>query len=138
MNAPEQIDQDDPLSIDPRPCILCGRTIDQHEMVNFGEGPEFFCPVDRDADFQRAVDDIVRRLELADVRDRWKHTGAAPPSAEVRNSVIVQELKPYRPAASTVSAFQYVVSCNDADHLERWLADHARDAPFLLELLEGK
>jgi hypothetical protein len=33
-----------PIEIDPRPCGLCGLTIDRHDMVDAGEEPEFFCP----------------------------------------------------------------------------------------------
>jgi len=45
MNAPLAFPIGDalPIEIDPRPCELCGRTIDQHERVDDGEGPEFFC-----------------------------------------------------------------------------------------------
>ena len=32
-----------PIEIDPRPCGLCGLTINRHEMVDDGEGPDFFC-----------------------------------------------------------------------------------------------
>jgi hypothetical protein len=33
----------------------------------------------------RYVEDLVRQWELADPRDRWRHTGEAPPPANVRN-----------------------------------------------------
>ena len=33
----------EPIEIDPRPCELCGLTIDRHQIVDNGEGPEFFC-----------------------------------------------------------------------------------------------
>jgi hypothetical protein len=127
----------DPIEIDPRPCVRCGRTIDRHEMFDNGNGPVWFCVDDGDADFQRAVDDIVRRLELGDPRDAWRHTGELPPPAEVRNSHQKPQLQPYRTPQSVVDAFWYVVGLNDADRLKAWLAKHPKDAPTLLELLEG-
>jgi hypothetical protein len=124
----------DPLEIDPRPCGLCGLTIDQHRMVDTGEGPEFFCD---DVEYQIHLDanDLVRQWELADPRDRWKHTGEAPPKA---SAFPVPSARPYRPAESTVAAFWYVVSLNDLEYLKAWLANHPADAPTLLKLLESK
>jgi hypothetical protein len=69
----------EPIAIDPRPCGLCGRTIDQHDCFDQGEGPEFFCYPD---------DDLVKQWELADPRDRWKHTGEPAPPENVRNADI--------------------------------------------------
>jgi hypothetical protein len=63
MNAPFRIPK--PIEIDPRSCELCGRTTDQHECLDHGEGPEFFCWDD---------DDIVKCWEVADPRDAWRHT----------------------------------------------------------------
>ena len=82
----------DPIEIDPRPCGLCGCTIDQHERVDTPEGPEFFCFPD---------DDIVTRWELADPRDRWKHTGEPPPKASDRSTA--------RPAG--IWAARYTATC---------------------------
>jgi hypothetical protein len=122
----------DPLKIDPRPCELCGRTIDQHECIDHGEGPEFYCHPD---------DDIVQRWELADPRDRWHHTGETPPAAGVRNSDIggnpENATRSYRPAASTIAAFRLVVAAGDLRRLKVWLADRPKDAPLLLDLLES-
>jgi hypothetical protein len=125
----------DPIEIDPRPCVLCGRTIDAHEMID----DVWFCVVDSDADFQRGVDDIVRRLELSDPRDAWKHTpGESPPPLEVRNSHLDQkpQPQPYRTAQSTIDSFWHLVGLRDPQRLKAWLVEHPRDAPFLIKLLE--
>jgi hypothetical protein len=45
---------------------------------------------------------------------------------------------PYRTATSTVDAFWHVVGLRDQGRFKAWLADHPRDAPFLLQLLKGK
>jgi hypothetical protein len=117
----------DPIEIDLRPCGLCDCTIDQHRMVDDGEGPIFYCP-EFDVDDDAA--DIVRRLELTDPRDRWKHTGEAPPKTSTAPKA--------SPPQSTIDAFWYVVSLNDLEYLKAWLANHPADAPTLLELLESK
>ena len=130
MNASSAIPR--PIEIDPNPCEHCGRTIDQHRMVDDGDGPEFFC---------RDDGDLVRQWEMNDCRDRWKWTGEKPPSAAVRNSDIGAKParpEPYRPADSTVAAFWYVVGLNDTARLTAWMRDHPKDAPALLKLLEGK
>jgi hypothetical protein len=120
--------QPTPLEIDPRRCRLCGRKIDQHKCFDGGEGPEFFCYQD---------DDLVKQWELADPRDRWKHTGEAPPPEIVRNSDI--SAKPpkapsYRTPQATIDAFFYVAALGDADGLVRWLAQHPLDAPYLRKI----
>jgi hypothetical protein len=46
--------------------------------------------------------------------------------------------RPYSTADSTIAAFWFVVSLEDPAHLKAWLADHSRDASYLLELLDGK
>jgi hypothetical protein len=90
------------------------------------------------SDLQSGVDDIVRRLELADPRDAWKHTGEAPPPASVRNSDIggTPQVKPrpYKTPASTVAAFRYVLSLDDPEALKKWLSEHPNDAVFLKQL----
>jgi hypothetical protein len=121
-----------PIEIDPRPCELCGRTIDQHDCLDHGEGPEFFCFPDGD---------IVTDWELADARDAWRRTGAPPPPASVRNSDIAA--KPagaprYRTPQSTIDAFWYVVRLDDPNYLKRWLAQHPRDVTTLQKLWDGK
>jgi hypothetical protein len=122
----------DLIEIDPRPCELCGRTIDQHEMIDGGEGPEFFCYPDND---------IVTCWELADPRDSWRHTGEPPPSASVRNSdITAAAARPdyYRTPQSTADAFWYVVRLADPERLAAWLDDHPKDESFLLKQLESK
>jgi len=130
MNAisPGQIEPE-PIEIDPRPCDWCGCTIDQHRMVDTGEGPEFFCDVDDD------VADIVRRLELADPRDRWKHTGEAPPKTSTAPKA---SPRTHSTPESVVNAFKFVAGLGDADRLARWLADHPADAPELFKIWKGK
>jgi hypothetical protein len=124
MNAPA------PIEIDPNPCELCGRTIDQHECVDHGEGLEFYCWDD---------DDIVKCWELADPRDAWRHTGEAPPPANVRNSDIgarpSPESRPYRTPQSTVEAFNYLCREGDTARLAEWMKRHPADTPLLLKTL---
>jgi hypothetical protein len=83
-----------PIEIDPRPCILCGLKIDRHELVDAGEGPEFFClpsdelmlvELEQRVELTREIEvaAMVKRMELADPRDRWRHTGELPPYPEV-------------------------------------------------------
>jgi hypothetical protein len=118
-----------PLEIDPRPCDWCGLTIDLHLMVDEGEGPEFFCP-----EVEPNAANLIVQWERADLRDRWRHTGEAPP----------HEIKPkpaglaYRTPQATIDAFFYVVARNDAAYLKRWLEQHPRDAETLCKLWEGR
>jgi hypothetical protein len=123
--------QPPPIEIDPRPCELCGRTIDQHECFDDGEGPEFVCYPEGD---------LVQEWELADPRDRWKHTGEPPPPDAVRNADIPSGLEPirqhYRTPQATVDAFRFLVAHGDLRRLKTWLADRPKDAPFLVVLLE--
>jgi hypothetical protein len=85
-----------PVEIEPRPCVWCCLNIDRHVMVDNGEGPEFFCAdlspdemtldeLERRAELIHGeeVAAIVQRLEMADPRDRWRHTGEPP--EEFRN-----------------------------------------------------
>jgi hypothetical protein len=133
MSIAADLLEPNPIEIDPRPCDLCGRTIDQHERLATPEGPEFFCFPD---------DDIVTCWELADPRDAWRHTGEPPPPASVRNSDIdakpASTAKPYRTPAATQQAFWYVVRLADPGRLAVWLDDHPKDESFLLNLLECK
>jgi hypothetical protein len=124
----------EPIEIDPRPCELCGCTIDQHERVDTPEGPEFFCD---DVERQIYLDASLMRLcwELADPRDVWKHTGEPPPQA----SDIPTTAKPsYSAPQSTIDAFLFVAGLGDADYLARWLDQHPLDAPVLHRLWEDK
>src|SRR3984893_15426030 len=86
-----------------------------------------------------AAAEIVRRWELADPRDRWKHTGEPPPTERVRNSDIgarsAPASRPHRTPQATIDAFWYVVSLKDPDRLSAWLRDHPRDTARLLKLL---
>jgi hypothetical protein len=124
----------DLLAIDPRPCGLCGLTIDRHEMIDSGEGPLFFC-LDLSPD-EMTLPELARRGELrrqediAAILTRWEALGpphVPPPCAP----------QPYRPAASTVDAFRLVAAAGDVGRLKAWLADRPKDAPLLLALLES-
>jgi hypothetical protein len=126
----------DPIEIDPRPCQLCGLTIDQHIMVDDGEGPLFFCE-----EFEPDAANIIKRWEMDDPRDRWKWTGEAPPPANVRNSDIsAKPVKPpkYATPEATINAFWFVVRLADPERLAAWLDDHPKDEFFLLKVLERK
>ncbi|WLB58473.1 hypothetical protein [Bradyrhizobium japonicum] len=78
---------------------------------------------------------LVRDWELADERDRWRWTGEAPPLAP---ELEPEQPRPYRTAQATADAFWWVVRQGDADHLDRWLANHPRDAAHLHKLWEAK
>ena len=135
----------DPHVIDPRPCEWCGLKVDRHRMVDHGEGPEFFCLAADELDLfelelraelirQVEVAAIVRDMEMADDRDRWRHTGEPPPeTVEAAPSA----KPPYRTPQSTIDAFRYVVGEGDIVRLKGWLADRPRDAAFLVALLES-
>jgi hypothetical protein len=139
MNAISLVELDpDLLEIDPRPCELCGLTIDRHEMVDHGEGPEFLCfdwPPD-----ELTLPELERRAELRRQEDiaaqlaRWEAQDALAPCEPLPP----REPEPYRPAASTVDAFWYVVQLGNPDRLKTWMRDHPKDAPTLLKLLENK
>lgn len=136
------------IEIDPRPCERCGLTIDRHQMVDNGDGPEFFCvdvPVEdltldeleRRAELRRQeeIAAMLHRWEMDDPRDRWRRTDEPRPAT---HSAPVQRRAPYAPPQSTVDAFLYVAGLDDVARLKSWLADHPKDAPILLELLEAK
>jgi hypothetical protein len=89
-------------------------------------------------ELQTGVADIVRRLELADPRDAWLHTGAAPPPESVRNSEFPDLPRLYKTSPSTIAAFNQVIGTGDVARIDAWLADHPKDAAFLLKLLEGR
>ena len=72
---------------------------------------------------------IVRQWEMADLRDRWKHTGE-PPSATTE--VAPAAARSYRPPSSVVEAFRYVVRLGDPERLSAWLRDHSDVASALL------
>jgi hypothetical protein len=138
MNAPLPTDMD-LLEIDARPCELCGLTIDRHDIVDDGDGPLFFC-----ADIlpdEMTLDELERRAELirqegvAAIIARWEAMDAE--IAARGNLMPPREPEQYRPASSTIMAFQYLVALGDLKRLESWLAARPKDAPFLLALLEG-
>jgi hypothetical protein len=123
MNAPS------PIEIDPNPCELCGRLIDEHRMVDDGDGPEFFCYPD---------DDVVKLWELADPRDAWRHTDEAPPPASIRNGPAPEPRRQSnRPAQSTIDAFLHLAR-HDPERLPGWLAGHPQDAPELFKIWKAK
>jgi hypothetical protein len=123
-----------PVEIDPRTCGVCGLTIDRHELVDAGEGPEFFClppdamtlpELERRAELIRLVEvaAIMARMEAADVPCK-----PLPPTS----------LRPYRTPQATIDAFWYVVGLRDPERLKAWLRERPNDAPTLLKLLECK
>lgn len=127
-----------PIEIDPRPCELCGLTIDRHQMVDEGEGPEFFCldlpleeltldELERRHELRRQeeIAAIVRDWEMADPRDRWRHTGERPPSTR-------RESLP--PTQAIIDKFWQVQRLQSPDYLAEWLAEHPADAPALYEI----
>jgi hypothetical protein len=46
--------------------------------------------------------------------------------------------RPYQTAQSTIDAFWYLVQLDDPERLKAWMADHPKDAPTLIKLLESK
>jgi hypothetical protein len=124
----------DPIEIDSRPCGECGCTIDRHRRVDTPEGPEFFC-ADIETQIHLDAADLVKQWELADPRDRWRHTGEPKPAT---SDIPKSNPRPYSTPDSVKDAFWYVVSLNDLKRLKTWLANHPADAPTLLELLESK
>jgi hypothetical protein len=127
----------DLLAIEPRPCAWCGLTIDRHDMVDHGEGPEFYC-ADLSPD-EMTLDELERRAELR----RQEEAAAIFARLEAMDDPSKRlppraGPEPYRPAASTIAAFWYVASLNDADYLKRWLAEHPRDVTALQKLWEAK
>jgi hypothetical protein len=136
MNAPLAPIDLDLLEIDPRPCELCGLTIDRHEMFDDGEGPLFFC-ADISPD-EMTLDELERRAELI----RQEEVAAIFARLEAmddpsRRLPPRSEPEPYRPARSTVDAFHYLAATGDVARLKAWLADRPKDAPLLLALLES-
>jgi hypothetical protein len=131
--SPEQIELN-PIEIDPRPCEWCGLTIDQHRMVDIGEGPEFFCD-ELETQIYLEAADLVRQWELADPRDRWKHTGEQPPAT---SDIPKSYPRPYSTPDSVIDAFFYVARQGDRHRLARWLADHPTDKAELFKLWKVK
>jgi hypothetical protein len=135
-----------PLEIDPRACSVCGATLDRHEPIDDDEGPIFYClppdamtlpELERRAELIRLVEvaAMVKQWELADPRDRWRHTGETPPRPPAEPP---RRHEPYRSPESTMQAFWYVARLDDPDYLTRWLDQHPADAPHLFKLWKAK
>lgn len=78
---------------------------------------------------------LVRDWELADERDRHRWTGELPALAP---ELPADQSTPYRTPQATVDAFWFVVQLGDAERLDRWLADHPRDAAHLHKIWKSK
>jgi hypothetical protein len=122
------------LEIDPRPCSVCGATLDRHEPIDDGEGPIFYCLPPHEMTLpelgQRA--ELIRQIEVAAIMARME-------AADVRCEPPARaEPRPYRTPQATIDAFWYVVGLGDPERFKAWLAARPDDAPFLLKLLEGK
>jgi hypothetical protein len=141
MNAivpPEQIELD-PIRLDPRPCGLCGLTIDRHEQVDTPEGPEFLC-IDFAPD-EMTLDELERRAALRrqeDIAAILARMEAMDDRSKRVTAPLRADPAPYRPAQSTIDAFWFVVGLDDPGRLKAWFANHPRDVPALLKLLENK
>jgi hypothetical protein len=125
------------IAIDPRTCMLCGFTIDRHDMVDDGDGPLFFCaeidPENLTLPELECRAELLRQEEVAVILARLE--AADDPS---KRPPLVPRAEPYRTPQSTEAAFKYVCSLNDADYLARWLANHPADAPELFKIWKGK
>jgi hypothetical protein len=122
MNALPAGFEIDQIKIDPRPCELCGCTIeDLEELI-----------------YLRAAD-LIAEWERADPRDRWRHTGEAPPPDSVRNGPAPEPCRQStRPAQSTIDAFLHLARHNRS-RLAAWLANHPQDVRGeLFKLWESK
>jgi hypothetical protein len=98
-----------------------------------------FAQLRADPEPDSGVEDIVRRLEMADARDRWKHSGEPPPPSEVRNGPMPAAAPwAYRTAQSTIDAFFHLFRNESSEYLKGWLARHPVDAPFLLKIWKQK
>jgi hypothetical protein len=88
------------------------------------------------------VSPMPLQWDLADPRDRWRHTGEPPPPENVRNGDIsgrpVNTRQAYHPPKATRQAFWHVVRNADRKALNNWLARHPADAPFLLKIWKEK
>jgi hypothetical protein len=83
-----------------------------------------------EAEIMLRTADMARQWELADPRDRWRHTGG-------RRLIAHAELtarEPYKVPQSTIDAFRYVLRLDDPEYLKNWLADHPADGPELFRI----
>ncbi|MET4479651.1 hypothetical protein [Bradyrhizobium sp. F1.13.3] len=76
---------------------------------------------------------LVMQWELDDERDRWRWTGELPPVPTSNG----RKAATYKPAHSTVWAFEYVLGLGDPERLAAWLLNHTDDAALLLETVEA-
>jgi hypothetical protein len=125
-----------PIEIDPRPCALCGLTVDRHDMVDHGEGPEFYCadvsPDDMTLPELECRAELRRQEEVAAIFARLEAmddpSKRLPPRAGA---------EPYHPAQSTAAAFRFLTAAGDIGRIREWLADRPKDAPLLLAMFES-
>lgn len=125
----------DPINLDPRPCELCGLTIGRHDIVDHGDGPEFYCADVLPDDM--TLDELECRAELRRQEDVAAILARIDAMDRPLNAPAPRARKPYGPAASTAAAFQYLVTIGDLERLKAWLAARPKDTPFLLAMLEG-
>ena len=130
MNAPLAPIELDLLAIEPRPCELCGLTIERHDIVDDGDGPLFYCP-DLSPD-DMTLEELERRAELRRQEDVAAILAAMPECPSI--APVDKPPEPYRPAQSTADAFFFVARSQPADYLGLWLAEHPQDAPHLHKL----
>jgi hypothetical protein len=83
--------------------------------------------------FLRA-NDFVTQMEMADARDRWRHTGEPPPATVPEP----HSKKQCRTPQATIDAFFGWIVRQDKAAQQRWLAEHSRDEPYLRKLWEDK
>ena len=123
--APGETIEPEPIEIDPRPCQLCGLTVDRHIMVDDGDGPIFFCADQGD--------------QIGEDPPPWFEAAVLQPEmAEPRHPEPRRRPEPYRPPQSTVDAFWYVTRNHDADYLAVWLDKHPADRPHLFRIWKAK
>ena len=91
-----------------------------------------------DAGFEEIIflrtNDFVIQMEMADPRDRWRHTGELPPAAVPEPPF----KKEYRTPQGTIDAFFGWVVRQDQAYQARWLAQHPKDEAYLRKLWEDK
>jgi hypothetical protein len=126
----------DPIELDPRPCGLCGLTIDRHDMVDDGEGPVFFC-ADLSPD-EMTLPELERRAELRRDEDIAVILAGMEWSPSPPMVTAAPEPRPYRTPQATIDAFWYVVGLDDPDYLAAWLAKHPADTPHLLKIWKAR